>query len=154
MPSPQRAIAGRSQRAGPPNLIASESLDDRDVLEDALAAENEQALQHWETMHSRTYVANLLRSLGTGGVFQRGVHNDKDPETGRNRRRSTFTLNRDSQLVQQVVAALWPNQQPPSDEETSEPPAQIAPSPESENGFLAEPPEEQLPAEVLSASGG
>ncbi len=131
------------------NFLANEI---NQALVDALAAENEEALQHWAAMHSRAYIANLLRSLGAGGVFQRGAHNDKDPETGRNRRRSTFTLNRDNELVQQVVAALWQNQQLPSASETPEPTEEMSPSPESENGFVAETPDEQQPTEALPAT--
>ena len=119
----------------------------RQALQDAIAAENAEAVQHWTAMHSRTYVTRLLRSLGDGGVFQRGTHNDKDPETGRNRRRSTFNLNRDHGLVQQVAAALWQDQQPQSGQEAPDAAADLdalgAERQEPENGFLVETPDDQ-----------
>ena len=80
----------------------------RQALDAGLEAGQEEISQHWSAMHSRTYVTNLLRALGNGGVFKRGQHVDKDAETGRTRRRSTFNLDREHEVVAQVMSALWP----------------------------------------------
>ena len=77
------------------------------ALEEGLKAEHEVITRHWGQMHSRTYITKLLRSLGNGGVFQRGWHTGKDKETGRSRRRSTFNLNREHALVEQVLKTQW-----------------------------------------------
>ena len=82
------------------------------ALEEGLKAEQEEIAQHWTAMHSRTYITKLLRSLGNAGVFQRGWHTGKDKETGRSRRRSTFNLNQDHDLVKQVLEAHWPAAEP------------------------------------------
>ena len=130
------------------NFLVSEV---RQALEDAIAAEQEVAIQHWQAMHSRTYLTKLLRSLGDGGIFQRGWHNDKDPETGRNRRRSTFNLNREHEFVRQVVASQWQygDAEAPVDSADSPPgPDALAPEPiETDNGFVVEVPDDQLEPE-------
>jgi hypothetical protein len=82
------------------------------ALEEGLKAEHEVIIRHWGQMHSRTYLTRLLRSLGNGDVFQRGWHTGKDKETGRSRRRSTFNLNRDHSLVQQVLGTRGPEVDP------------------------------------------
>ena len=109
------------------------------------------AIQHWQAMHSRTYLTKLLRSLGDGGIFQRGWHNDKDPETGRNRRRSTFNLNREHEFVRQVVASQWQygDAEAPVDSANSPPgPDALASEPiETDNGFVVEVPDDQLEPE-------
>ena len=45
--------------------------------------------------------------LTLGAHAQRGLHSDRDEETGRTRRRRTFNLNRAHPLVQQVVESQW-----------------------------------------------
>jgi uncharacterized LabA/DUF88 family protein len=80
----------------------------RQALDAGLEAGQEDISQHWSAMHSRAYVTNLMRALGNGGVFKRGQHIDKDAETGRTRRRSTFNLDREHEVVAQVLSALWP----------------------------------------------
>ena len=82
------------------------------AVEEGLKAEHEVITRHWGQMHSRTYITKLLRSLGNGDVFQRGWHTDKDNETGRSRRRSTFNLNRENSLVKQVLEAQWHEAEP------------------------------------------
>ena len=77
------------------------------ALEEGLKAEQEEITRRWGQMHSRTYVTKMLRSLGNSGVFQRGWHTGKDKDTGRTRRRSTFNLNRDHDVVRQVLEAQW-----------------------------------------------
>ena len=79
------------------------------ALEAGLEAEHPEISDHWSAMHSRTYITRLLRALGNGGVFKRGQHTDKDAETGRTRRRSTFNLDRDNEIVGHVMEFLWPD---------------------------------------------
>ena len=79
------------------------------ALEAGLEAEHPEISDHWSAMHSRTYITRLLRALGNGGVFKRGQHTDKDAETGRTRRRSTFNLDRDNEIVGHVMESLWPD---------------------------------------------
>ncbi len=78
------------------------------ALEAGLEAEHPEISAHWSAMHSRTYITRLLRALGNGEVFKRGQHTDKDAETGRTRRRSTFNLDRDNEIVGHVMESLWP----------------------------------------------
>ena len=81
----------------------------RQALEAGLEAEHPEISEHWSAMHSRTYITRLLRALGNGGVFKRGQHTDRDAETGRTRRRSTFNLDRDNEIVGHVMVSLWPD---------------------------------------------
>ncbi len=78
------------------------------ALEAGLEAEIEEIAEHWGPTHSRTYITRLLRALGNGGMFKRGQHTDKDAETGRTRRRSTFNLDREHDVVAQVLSSRWP----------------------------------------------
>ena len=79
------------------------------ALEAGLEAEHPEISAHWSAMHSRTYITRFLRALGNGGVFKRGQHTDKDAETGRTRRRSTFNLDRDNEIVGYIMESLWPD---------------------------------------------
>lgn len=86
------------------NFLVSEVSN---ALQQGLEAQHDIITQHWGEMHSRNYVTTLLRALGNGGLFQRGWHTGKNKETGRSTRRSTFNLNREHPLVQQVLQAQW-----------------------------------------------
>jgi uncharacterized LabA/DUF88 family protein len=77
------------------------------ALEEGLKAGQEEITQHWGQGHSRTYITKLARSLGNGGIFQRGWHTSKDKESGRTRRHSIFYLNRSHPLVQKALEAQW-----------------------------------------------
>ena len=124
------------------------------ALEEGLKAEQEEIAQHWTAMHSRTYVTKLLRSLGNAGVFQRGWHTGRDKETGRSRRRSTFNLNQDHELVKQVLQAQWTAGEPADTmPETAAVSAQV--SDDVEYGELNDNslPEEQKAASAPSETG-
>jgi uncharacterized LabA/DUF88 family protein len=86
------------------NFLVSEVCS---ALEEGMKAGQEEITQHWGQAHSRAYVTRLARSLANGGIFQRGWHTDRDPDSGRNRRHSTFNLNRNHSLVQKVLEAQW-----------------------------------------------
>ena len=73
------------------------------ALNEGLEADNEAIIQRWGQMHSRIYITRLIRSLSDVGVFQRGWHTAQDEDTGRNRRRRTFNLDRNHPLVVKVL---------------------------------------------------
>ena len=62
----------------------------------------------------------MIRSLNDSGVFLRGWHSPRDDETGRNRRRRTFNLDRNHPLVVKILnrypAAVQTNPQTTSDD--------------------------------------
>jgi hypothetical protein len=49
------------------------------------------------------YITKMIRSLNDSGVFLRGWHSARDDETGRNRRRRTFNLDRNHPLVVKIL---------------------------------------------------
>ena len=118
------------------------------ALEEGLKAEQEEIAQHWTAMHSRTYVTKLLRSLGNAGVFQRGWHTGRDKETGRSRRRSTFNLNQDHELVKQVLQAQWTAGEPAD----TTPATAAASAPDSDAVEYGELNDNSLPEEQEAAS--
>ena len=82
------------------NFLASEICS---ALEDAINADHQEITERWQDSRSRSYVTGLLRSLGNAGVFKKGWHSGKDPETGKSRRRSTFNLDHSHPLVVQIL---------------------------------------------------
>ncbi len=79
------------------------------ALEQGLTAQDAGITQRWAQSSSKTYVSRLLRGLNDGGFFTKGSHSWREESTGQYKRRRTFNLNRDNQLVQQVLATQWGN---------------------------------------------
>ena len=77
------------------------------ALSQGLEAQDATIGRHWSQVYSKTYVTKLIRSLGGGGVFQKGWHTFKDEETGRRKRLSTFNLDRGNLLVRHALEAHW-----------------------------------------------
>ena len=119
------------------------------ALDEGLKAEQEDIAQHWTAMHSRTYITKLLRSLGNAGVFKRGWHTGKDNETGRSRRRSTFNLDPDHDLVKQVLEAQWPAAEPAD----TSPAVAVVSAPDSDSVEYGELDDSSFPEEQEAASG-
>ena len=95
------------------------------ALEQGLEAGAAEIAHRWGEAHSSTFVRKLLRGLRDGGLFQVGAYNWRDAETGQQKRRSTFNLNRDNPLVARMLAARQQPTPPPS---PTPPPA--SPTPE------------------------
>ena len=111
------------------------------ALESGLEAGQEDISLHWGQAHSFTYVSRMLRSLGTGNLFKQGWHSWRDEETGRNRRRRTFYLDRTHPVVENVLNAHWNPATPSESLDTS------LEEPFREGPFPVEPPEDELIAE-------
>ena len=73
------------------------------ALKDGIEAENAEIAYRWGQTHSRLYITKMIRSLNDSGVFLRGWHSARDDETGRNRRRRTFNLDRNHPLVVKIL---------------------------------------------------
>ena len=82
------------------------------ALNEGLEAESEEITQRWGQMHSRIYVTRLIRGLSDAGVFQRGWHTAQDEDTGRNRRRRTFNLDRNHPVVVKVLEGASESAEP------------------------------------------
>ena len=78
------------------------------ALREGLEAEHPEIAHRWgNQVFSRNYVTRLIRGLRSGGVFIQGWHTDRNEETGRNRRRRTFNLDRDQVLVKAIIESQW-----------------------------------------------
>ena len=78
------------------------------ALREGLEAEHPEIAHRWgNQVFSRNYVTRLIRGLRSGGVFIQGWHTDRNEETGRNRRRRTFNLDRDQALVKAIIESQW-----------------------------------------------
>ena len=78
------------------------------ALREGLEAEHPEITHRWgNQVFSRNYVTRLIRGLRSGGVFIQGWHTDRNEETGRNRRRRTFNLDRDQALVKAIIESQW-----------------------------------------------
>jgi len=73
------------------------------ALKDGIEAENAEIAYRWGQTHSRLYITKMIRNLNDSGVFLRGWHSERDDETGRNRRRRTFNLDRNHPLVVKIL---------------------------------------------------
>ena len=115
------------------------------ALEQGLEAGAAEITHRWGAAHSSTFVRKLLRGLRDGGLFQVGGYNWRDEETGQQKRRSTFNLNRENPLVERLLAA---RQQPtppaappppgaPANANPPEPPADDTDNPEPEPAAAA-----------------
>ena len=120
------------------------------ALEQGLEAGAAEIAHRWGDSHSSTFVRKLLRGLRDGGLFQVGAYNWRDAETGQQKRRSTFNLNRDNPLVARMLAA---RQQPTPPASSANPPEPAAlddtPEPEptiAEPEYAAAPEPENLAA--------
>ena len=82
------------------NFLATEICS---ALQDAIDSDHQEITERWQNSRSRSYVTGLLRSLGNAGVFKKGWHSGKDPDTGKMRRRSTFNLDHSHPLVAQTL---------------------------------------------------
>ena len=78
-----------------------------DALQQGLQAEDAGITQRWGETSSKSYISKMLRSLSDGGFFQKGTHTWRDEESGVNKRRRTFNLDRKNDLVRQVLQATW-----------------------------------------------
>ncbi len=78
-----------------------------DALQQGLQAEDAGITQRWGETSSKSYISKMLRSLSDGGFFQKGTHTWRDEESGVNKRRRTFNLDRENDLVRQVLQATW-----------------------------------------------
>ena len=78
-----------------------------DALQQGLQAEDASITQRWGETSSKSYVSKMLRGLSDGGFFQKGTHSWRDEESGVNKRRRTFNLDRENDLVRQVLQATW-----------------------------------------------
>ena len=78
-----------------------------DALQQGLQAEDAGITQRWGETSSKSYVSKMLRGLSDGGFFQKGTHTWRDEESGVNKRRRTFNLDRENGLVRQVLQATW-----------------------------------------------
>ena len=78
-----------------------------DALQQGLQAEDAGITQRWGETSSKSYISKMLRGLSDGGFFQKGTHNWRDEESGVNKRRRTFNLDRENDLVRQVLQATW-----------------------------------------------
>ena len=78
-----------------------------DALQQGLQAEDAGITQRWGETSSKSYISKLLRGLSDGGFFQKGTHTWRDEESGVNKRRRTFNLDRENDLVRQVLQATW-----------------------------------------------
>ncbi len=77
-------------------------------LQEGLDAGHPEIVHCWgNRVFNRTYVTRLIRALGEAEVFVRGVHINRDAETGQTRRRSTFNLQRSHPLVVKALESLW-----------------------------------------------
>ena len=117
------------------------------ALEQGLEAGAAEIAHRWGDSHSSTFVRKLLRGLRDGGLFQVGAYNWRDAETGQQKRRSTFNLNRENPLVARMLAARQqptppasPTPPPPSATANANPPEPAAPddTPEPETPETAE----------------
>ena len=79
------------------------------ALNNGIEAENAEIGLRWGQTHSRLYITKLIRGLNEGGVFLQGWHSARDDETGRNRRRRTFNLDRNHPLVVKVLDRFPPS---------------------------------------------
>ena len=79
------------------------------ALNNGIEAENAEIGHRWGQTHSRLYITKLIRGLNEGGVFLQGWHSARDDETGRNRRRRTFNLDRNHPLVVKVLDRFPPS---------------------------------------------
>ena len=93
------------------------------ALEQGLEAGAAEIAHRWGDAHSSTFVRKLLRGLRDGGLFQVGAYNWRDAETGQQKRRSTFNLNRENPLVARMLAA---RQQPTPPAAPPPPPSAVA----------------------------
>ena len=64
----------------------------------------------------------MFRGLSSGNLFQRGWHSWRDEVSGQYRRRRTFNLDRNHEVVQQVLKDRWDAE---SSVEVAEPPAEL-----------------------------
>ena len=78
-----------------------------DALQQGLQAEDAGITQRWGETSSKSYISKMLRSLSDGGFFLKGTHTWRDEESGVNKRRRTFNLDRENDLVRQVLQATW-----------------------------------------------
>ena len=78
-----------------------------DALQQGLQAEDAGITQRWGETSSKSYISKMLRGLSDGGFFQKGTHTWRDEESGVNKRRRTFNLDRENDLVRQVLQATW-----------------------------------------------
>ena len=77
------------------------------ALEAGLEAEDAEIRQRWGQAYSRTYVSKVFRGLSEGSLFQRGWHSWRDETSGQPRRRRTFNLDRNHDIVKQVLQERW-----------------------------------------------
>ncbi len=110
------------------------------ALEQGLAAGNIEISQRWSMSGPRDYVSRMLRGLAEGGFFRRSTHHWREEDTGRRRRRSTFNLNRENELVGRMLAARLglsangaPSAEAATDAETPAPENSDAPQPNAES---------------------
>ena len=93
------------------------------ALKDGIEAENAEIALRWGQTHSRLYITKMIRSLNNSGVFLRGWHSERDDESGRNRRRRTFNLDRNHPLVVKILdrypATVQSNPQTTSEDSNS-----------------------------------
>ena len=93
------------------------------ALKDGIEAENAEIALRWGQTHSRLYITKMIRSLNDSGVFLRGWHSERDDESGRNRRRRTFNLDRNHPLVVKILdrypATVQSNPQTTSEDSNS-----------------------------------
>ena len=86
------------------NFLVSEVCD---ALQQGLDAEDAGITRRWAQSNSKTYVSRVLRGLNDGGFFTKGSHSWREESTGQNKRRRTFNLNRENDLVRQVLTTQW-----------------------------------------------
>ena len=77
------------------------------ALEQGLAAEYEEITQRWAQVYSRGYVSKMYRGLSNGDLFTRGWHSSRDADSGQQRRRRTFNLDRNHPVIEQVLKDRW-----------------------------------------------
>ena len=91
------------------NFLVSEVCQ---ALEQGLEADYGEITQRWSQVYSRTYISKMLRGLSSGSLFQRGWHSWRDEVSGQYRKRRTFNLDRNHEVVQQVLKERWETESP------------------------------------------
>ena len=77
------------------------------ALEQGLAAEYAEITQRWAQVYSRGYVSKMYRGLSNGDLFTRGWHSWREAESGQQKRRRTFNLDRNHPVIEQVLKDRW-----------------------------------------------
>jgi len=123
------------------NLLVSEVCQ---ALSQGLEAQNEEITPRWGQAFSRNYVTRMVRGLKEGDIFRQEWRTVLDQESGKKRRRSTFNLNQEHDLVRAVLASQYQAAEDPPEVEL----LPVAVTPAAQPYWAAEP----QPVEAANSS--